>query len=385
MCFNSLTKLVALLIILIFYHIGYAKNIEQVPKINNTSIKIAIVAPLTGSYAKYGQELLLATNHAINDLSKQQNYLEIIPFDDQCNPDLAKSIAIQITNDPKIKAVIGHVCSETTIAASKIYAKHGILQIVPSSTSRRITESHINTLFRVCGKDDIQAQFISNFLSRKFNNQKIAILHSQDLSSKELAEYVQEYLAMLKISPTVYQSITIGDLNNHKKIKSILKKLKKIKVDVIFFAGLYKETANFVKTMHYNKITIPIIVPDSTATIGFIDTLVSPEIAAGTIMSFQKLDMARSNILNQKITGQGLFGYAAIQIIYAAIQNNLTANNDTHNLNGRALANWLHNHKVTTILGEKSWDTNGDITDSEFTMYLWDEKGEYWNYSVPIN
>lgn len=352
-----------LLIIILFANYCYA------------DLKIAVIGPLTGPYSAYGKQLLFATNQAIMDLHLQQYHLEIIPFDDQCNADLAKSVASKIIRDTKIKAVIGHSCSNATIAASKIYAKHGILHIIPTATNPKITEQGIATLFRMCGRDDLQAQYISNFLSKKFNNKKIAILHSQDVYSKELSEYLQEYLAILKISSTVYQSMTIDELNNHAKIKAILKKLKKLNIDIIFFSGLYKEAANVIKTMHHNKIKIPIILSDSVATPGFIDTLGSSKLATGTMMSFQKINeqqLATSKTLT--IQGQGLFGYAAIQTINSAMQNYF----NTPNLNGRILAHWLHQNKVDTILGEKSWDTNGDIIAAEFTMYMWDEHGKYW-------
>lgn len=379
---NILKKtLILLSIVILFFNCCCAKNVwTETPITTNT--KIAIVGPLTGPYSAYGKQLLFAANQAIMDLNLQTHHLEIVPFDDQCNPDLAKSVANKITKDSKFKAVIGHSCSAATIATNKIYAKHGILNVTPTSTNPNITEQNISTLFRMCGRDDIQAQYISNFLSKKFNNKKIAILHSQDLYSKELAEYVQESLAMLKISTTLYQSITADHLNNHTKIKAILKKTKKLNIDVIFFAGLYQEAANIIKTMHHNQIKILMIASDSIATPGFIEKLGSSKLAAGTMMSFQKIDLKDnkidSKIEDSKIQGQGLFGYAAIQIINTAIQNYYDTNNNVNNLNGRILAHWLHQNKINTILGEKSWDTNGDVIDAEFTMYMWDENGKYW-------
>ncbi len=372
MTLNLLKKLLIPSIILLFCNYCYAQKSPA----KDPTIKIAIAAPFTGPYASYGKQLLLASSQAITDLNAKQNStnnLEIIPFDDQCNPDLAKSIAIKITSDPKIRAVIGHTCSAATMATSKIYTKYGILNITPTSTNPKITELGISTLFRMCGKDDIQAQHISNFLANKWNNKKIAILHSQDLYSKELAEYVQENLAILNISPTVYQSITIDHLNNHAKLKVIIKKLKKLKIDIVFFSGLYKETANLIKSIHHSKIKISFIASDSIATPGFIEALGSSKIATGTIMSFQKLDPADLKLEN-KIEGQALFGYSAIQVINAAIENNTSTN-------GRILAHWLHQNKVNTILGEKSWDTNGDVINAEFTMYIWDENGKYWPLS----
>ena len=119
--------------------------------------------------------------------------------------------------------------------------------------------------------------------------------------------------------------------------------------------------------MNKHQIKIPIITSSSIATKGFIEILGSNKIAAGTIMSFPKLDTVKLTTNNLDLS---IFGYAAIQIIRSALQNNA-------NKNPRILANWLHQNKVNTVLGEKSWDTNGNIINDEFAMYMWDASGNY--------
>jgi branched-chain amino acid transport system substrate-binding protein len=359
---NNLVKFLIFLIIV--FSSSYCYTINNT---NNSHSKIAVVAPFSGPYSAYGKQLLTAANKAIVDLNNQNNPLELIPFDDQCNPDIAKSIANKIILDHQIKAVIGHICSEATISASKIYAKNGLLHLIPMTINANLTEQNITTLFRMCGKDTTEAEYISNFIFKQFNGKKVAVLHSQDLYSKELAAHLQEQLAILKIFPTLYQSITIDQLNNPMKIKIIIKKLKKLDIDVIFFGGLYRETANLIKIMNHSKIKIPIIVPDSIATSGFIEALGTKKLAEGIIMSFQNLE---PTILSKNIHGLELFGYAAVQTINTVLQNNPSKN-------GRILAHWLHQNKVNTILGEKSWDTSGNIINDEFSMYIWDANGQF--------
>lgn len=337
----------------------------------NITSKIAIVAPFTGIYSIYGKQLLIGANKAICD--NPNALIELIPFDDQCNQDLAKSVANKIILDHQIKAVIGHTCSSATVAASQIYAKHGILHLVPITTSYKVTEQNITTLFRISGSDDTQAQSISNFVLKNFNHKKIAILHTSDLYGQSLITRLQEQLAMLNIFPALYQKINIEYFNNFIKTKHIIKKLKKLNIDLIIFSGLYKETASLIKTMNYCKIKIPIIVSSSMATKKFINAAGSPTTVAGVIMSFPKLPI---NLLSKKdLPDFSLFSYAAIQIINTALQNNTSTN-------GRILAHWLHQNTVSTILGDKSWDTNGNIIDDEFVMYVWNNKG---NYSLIIN
>lgn len=352
--YNIYKKLLILLVILLNNYC-YSKNIHY---------KIALVAPFSGMYSAYGQELLTSAQLAIKHLKNTNFTLELVPFDDQCNPDIAKSIATEITKKPEIKAVIGHACAATTMLASKIYAKHGLLHLIPTTCPSKITEQPIITLFRLCGTDDKEAQNISNFIYKNFNNKKIAILHSQILHNQELINNIQEYLAVLKIYPTLYQSVNLEQLNNVVKIKAILKKLQKLDIDIVIFDGLHKEAINLITTMHKNNIKIPLIISSNTVTKQFLRSL-DNNIAVGTMVSFQKLDTPNLNKINLAI-----FGYTAIQIVNAALQNN-------SNYNPRILANWLHQHKVSTILGDKSWDTNGNIIDDEFAMYMINSNGQY--------
>lgn len=358
MCINLLIKYLIFSIFILLNNYCYCKNVTY---------KIAIVGPFTGAYSAYGKQLLIAANKAITELNQSNINLEIIPFDDQCNHDLAKSIANKIILNPEIKAVIGHACQTATLAASKIYAKQGMLHLIPTACSSKITEQHTATVFRLCGSDDIEAQYISDFIYKNFKNKKIAILHSQQLYNHELITQLQEHLATLKIFPTLYQSIKLEQLNNHGKITTIIKKLQKLNIDIIFFGGFYKEAAQLIKIMNKNQIKIPIITSSSIATKGFIEILGSNKIAAGTMMSFPKLDAVKLTTNNLDLS---IFGYAAIQIIRSALQNNT-------NKNPRILANWLHQNKVNTVLGEKSWDTNGNIINDAFAMYMWDANGNY--------
>lgn len=371
----------------------YANDINNLPYLQ-PNIKIAIVVPLTGKYADYGKNSLIAANLAMHDYLKIHpsisTKVQLIPFDDKCDPKLALSIAKEIIKDRKIKIIIGHNCTQSTLIASKIYAKQGILHIIPTITDPKITEQGIPTLFRMCGKRDIQGQQIADYINKKFNDLKIAdqktksikiaILHNEELANKLLAEQVQESLAIFKIAPTLYQSMDLEKLNTHSNITNLVKKLKKLDINLIFFSGFYKDTVNLLQIMHTYNLNIPLITDENILTPAFLKLLPNYKLIAGTIMSFQKIDL--NNFKSQP--NQSIFAYAAMQVALNTINFHLNNNNFKHknyhinNLNGRILADWLHHNKVPTILGEKSWDTNGEIINGEFNMYIWDDQGHYW-------
>lgn len=340
----------------------------KISKLNQ--IKVAIIAPFSGNYSDYGEQLLSATTKALSDLKAIDLSidLEVIPFDDRCNYTESLSIAKTIVKDLEIKAVITHTCAANNLEANKIYAKHRVLQFVPTSTSNKITETGITTLFRLCGKADLQVQSISNFLAKNFMNKKIAILHTADPYNQELAELIQESLATFNIFPTLYQSINATNFSSYIKAKHIIKKMKKLQIDLIIFPGFYREIAQLIKYLDCSKTKIPIITSDAITTPDFFKILPNKKIAIGTIITFPQIDI--------NLKEQAMFGYAAMQILYTAIQKNLNKSDmSNQKINSIVLANWLHHNKIHTILGEKSWDTNGDIINGEFNMYVLDQNG----------
>jgi branched-chain amino acid transport system substrate-binding protein len=73
--------------------------------------------------------------------------------------------------------------------------------------------------------------------------------------------------------------------------------------------------------------------------------------------------------------GYTLYAYTAVQAIAAAMQA-------TKSTDGLKLATWLHHNTVDTVLGQKSWDTNGDIIDADYKMYIWNNDGHYTAISM---
>jgi branched-chain amino acid transport system substrate-binding protein len=338
---------------------------------NSHNIKIAMVAPFTGSYAAYGTLLLSGAIQAANDINAAGGVkgvaLEIVPFDDQCNPDIAIKQAETIINSKQYQAVIGHACSAATLATSNLYARANILVITPTSTNDKITERSISTLFRMSGTDQQQSLTAAQFIAQKLKSKRVAILHDQELYSKDLADSVSENLLRFDTTPVLYQGVARGTRN----FTPIIKKLKSLNVDAIYFAGLYPEVGALVKTLHILQLSIPVITADGIALNKFIDTVGNLSAANAVLMTFSDDPnnlISSRNILHKmqdnklETTGYALYTYATVQTIVKAIES-------TNTTDGITLSNWLHQHEVDTVLGKKSWDTNGNIINNKFRIY----------------
>ncbi len=334
------------------------------------SIKVAVVAPFSGDYAAYGTLLLSGAMQAVEDINANDGIkgtpLEILPFDDQCDPEMAIKQA-SLIGKKHIQIVIGHVCSAATLAASSIYNRANILMLTPSATNNKITERKYNNIFRMIGTDSQQSSVATNFINKTLKSKRIAILHDQDLYSKDLADMVGEGLLRSGATPILYQGISRGTRN----FTPIIKKLKVLEADAIYFAGLYPEVASLAKTLNILSLHIPIISADGIAINRFIPETGGTHVAGSILHTFPEdpTNFISSNRIITKMqkqhmetTGYALYSYAALQVIATAIDKTNTAD-------GITLANWLHHNEVETILGKKSWDTNGDINQSKFNIY----------------
>jgi len=347
-------------------------------------IHIALAGPFTGAYSAYGTQLLSSATQAINDINNKGGLkgikLELTPIDDQCNPDLALSHATKLVKDKHYQAVIGHVCSASTLATSNIYAKANVLVITPTSTNPKITERHIATMFRMTGNDYAQSSVAANFIVHKLHSTKIAILHDQELYSKSLADLLSENLVRLGTAPILYQAIPRGTHN----FNSIVTKIRALKVDAIYFAGLYPEVSALAQALNTLQLQIPLISGDAIALNKFVNSAGGPRAVQSIMMTFgtEPKNLVSSQAVihamkqhNLETTGYSLYAYAAVQVIAKAIDA-------TNSTDGKVLANWLHHNEVETVLGKKAWDTNGDIADSTFKIYTWG--GEHHNELIAL-
>ncbi len=119
-------------------------------------IRIGVVGPHSGSLEQYGTPTLRAANliaEAVNgDGGVLGRQVEIVAFDDECDPALAADIARQAL-DAGVVGVVGHVCSGATAEALPVYKPRGIPVISPSATNPTLTTDGSSFFFRTIAPD----------------------------------------------------------------------------------------------------------------------------------------------------------------------------------------------------------------------------------------
>ena len=114
-------------------------------------IKIAVVGAMSGPVAQYGDQEFTGAEQAVADINAKGgikgNKLQIVKYDDTCDPKQAVAVANKVVNDG-IKYVIGHLCSSSTQPASDIYEDEGILMITPAATAPELTARGYKLILR---------------------------------------------------------------------------------------------------------------------------------------------------------------------------------------------------------------------------------------------
>lgn len=346
------------------------------------TIKIGIAGPFSGPYVAAGDQQWQGAIQAVDDINEQGgingNKLMLISADDACNPKKAEEIAKRFVKSTEIKAVIGHNCSSTTLAASGIYADANMLMITPASTTPEITAHNYNSIFRTCGTDDSQGEIAAYFITKILKAKKVVVIHDGSVYGKIVALNTKISLEKLENNPILYQEIA-RDKNNN---SLLIKQVAQLEPDLVYFGGQDSDAGNFLKYLREQGNNVTFFGSDGIASSDFVQTAGGPNIVKNAYMTFftDPLYIPEAKKVVKKLqekrikpTGYTLNAYAAVQAIEAALKN---APQDK-------LSEWLHQNKVNSVIGTLEWDQNGDLKKAPFSVYKWNDEGEYELYWSP--
>ena len=112
----------------------------------HAEILIAVAGPMSGQYVWTGEEQNQGAQAAVADINAKGGVLghdvRLIVGDDACDPEQAVALANKLVNDGVV-FVSGHNCSGSSIPASGVYEKAGVLMISPASTNTRLDRKSV--------------------------------------------------------------------------------------------------------------------------------------------------------------------------------------------------------------------------------------------------
>jgi len=334
-------------------------------------IPMAVVGPMTGGLASMGEQMRRGAQLATDDINAKGGIggckIALTVLDDEADPTIAIAVAKKLAKD-KVRFVVGHYNSGTSIPASRIYAKNNTLMVSPASTNPALTEFKLWNVVRTSGRDDVQGTFAAEYMVDHFPGRNLAIVSDGTPYGDGLANKAAKALRAKKHREVLAAKIKQGQGD----FGSLISNMRSAKIEVLFFAGLADEFGQLIRQAKDAGLNVQFISGDGT----FFDNLkvIAGPAVEGVLFVFSLED--RSNPAAASVVASfrshgfepeayTLKSYAAVQVIAKGLE-----------MAGvqapRAVAASIKSGQpIPTVLGDLSFDAKGDRLQRDMAMYVW--------------
>ena len=338
-------------------------------------IKVAVVGAMSGPVAQYGDQEFTGAEQAVADINAKGgikgNKLQIVKYDDACDPKQAVAVANKVVNDG-IKYVIGHLCSSSTQPASDIYEDEGILMITPAATAPELTARGYQLILRTTGLDSDQGPTAAKYILEKVKPQRIAIVHDKQQYGEGLARAVQDGLKKGNANVVFFDGITAGE----KDFSTLVARLKKENIDFVYYGGYYPEMGQMLRQARSVGLKTQFMGPEGVGNASLSN--IAGDAAEGMLVTTPKRydqDPANQGIVDALKADKKDPSGPYVWITYAAVQSLATALERTGSDEPLALVKDLKANGANTVIGPLNWDEKGDLKGFDFGVFQWHADG----------
>jgi branched-chain amino acid transport system substrate-binding protein len=188
------------------------------------TIKIGVIAPLTGDVAVYGN----AVNDAVKLYTDKVNaeggidgkQIELVVYDDKGDATEAVNAYNKLVSSDQVLAIIGDVTSTPTIAVAQASVADNIPIITGTATHLDVTSFGTN-MFRACFIDDLQARTMANLAVAQGVTKAAVIYNASDSYSTGLRDSFKTYCDSLGVEVVADEAYAKGDVDFNAQLTNI--------------------------------------------------------------------------------------------------------------------------------------------------------------------
>lgn len=364
------TKLASLTMILAAVSAGSA-GAQQV-------VKIGHIGPVSGPNSHLGKDNENAARMAIDELNAkgfslngQKVTLQLLAEDDGSDPKQGTAVAQKLV-DAKVKGIVGHLNSGTTVPASKIYHDAGLVQISPATTAPVYTRQGYPGAFRVVASDARLGGILGRYAVENLKVKTIAVIDDRTTYGQGVAaEFAKGVRAPgVSIVAKEFTSATATDY------AAILTKIRSKKPDLVFFGGMDSVAGPMLKQMKALGINAIFMGGDGMCTeaLGRLagDAVGEGKVIcaeAGGVKGAQEKTMADFRARFKQKTGLEVqlyapYVYDSVMVMAAAMQNAKSAEPAKY-------LPELKKIRYEGVTGTIAFDQYGDIRDGALTLFTY--------------
>jgi branched-chain amino acid transport system substrate-binding protein len=209
------------------------------------TIKIATQSPLSGGQSVLGVDIKngaeLGLKQLGNALRDSGFTLELVPFDDQANPDTGVANAKNIVADPDILCMVGHLNSGVAIPSSEDYHGAGLAMVSPANTNPRITDRGYTEVSRIVGRDDVQGVVGAEY-AKSLGVTSVYLVHDKTAYGQGVAEFFRQQAQEVGITVAGFEGS-----EEKANFDPIITPILAANPDMVYFGGIYDQAGVFFK------------------------------------------------------------------------------------------------------------------------------------------
>jgi branched-chain amino acid transport system substrate-binding protein len=333
------------------------------------TVRIGVSLPLTGEFSQGGLDTRRGyetwaelTNEAGGLLGKK---VEIIVKDDATQQETAVSNYNNLISQDKVDLLLGSQSSLLNLPASAIAEKNKMLFVCPSCASPDMFNRGFKYIFfsqQAMAND--QAKVFAEWIAALPPEQRpktAAYASLDDPFAGPVVEGAEKILSAAGIR-TVYKDEYPA---NTKNFDSVVNAMRDAGAEIVVQGSVFEDGVNMIRSMNRANYQPAILYQSSSPTYGrqYLDA-VGQENAEGVFASASYSPLADTaqnkefvELFEQKFghtpPEDAGDGFAAGQVLKAAVEAVGSIDDQA------ALADWLRNNSVETVLGTLSWNADG--------------------------
>jgi branched-chain amino acid transport system substrate-binding protein len=194
------------------------------------TIKLGIVAPMTGANSRYGAYAMHGAELAVKEINSaggvNGRQLQINSGDSQCAPVEGVSATQRLINEDQVKFIIGDICSSVTLAMEPVVEDAKVLLLNAASSNPDITYKAgvggCKWTYRNYPTDETRAAMVVKYAAEQHKLHKFAVLTADSDYGRGAVAFSKKYLPEYGSSIVSEDYFKEGEVDFH----SVLSKIK---------------------------------------------------------------------------------------------------------------------------------------------------------------
>jgi branched-chain amino acid transport system substrate-binding protein len=238
-------------LISIFCILGlWVKNVSA-----KDTVKVGIVLPLTGDYAKFGVIEKNSFDMALDEINASGGIngikLELVMEDDTGRPEVGRSVVEKLITKDKVVMIGGGYGSSVTYAVAGICQQNKMPFLVNTGSADKITTSGWDYIFRLNPPVSHYADAMTTLLAEKVKPKTVAIVHENSFFGTKGAKSFSKFCEKAGYRVVLTEGYEYGGID----FKPILIRIKQLNPDIVYMVSYIMDASLLMKQARELKLT----------------------------------------------------------------------------------------------------------------------------------